>query len=83
MGRDLVELHRQALDAFGERVRGVSDVAWRQPTPCSEWDVRALVNHVVVENLWIPPLLAGKRIEDVTDIAEGDVLGDEPRRAWT
>lgn len=82
MGRDLVDLHRRAVDAFGERVHGVTADAWRQPTPCREWDVRALVNHVVGENLWIPPLLAGKRIDEVTDIPDGDVLGDDPQRAW-
>ena len=82
MGHDVVELHRRATDAFGERVRGVGKAAWHQPTPCTEWDVRALVNHVVVENLWIPPLVAGKRIEDVTDIPDGDALGDDPQGAW-
>ena len=82
MGSDVVDLHRRAVDAFGERVKGVTGTDWHQPTPCSDWDVRDLVNHVVVENLWIPPLVAGKRIDEVTDIPDGDVLGDEPRLAW-
>jgi uncharacterized protein (TIGR03086 family) len=82
VGHDVVELHRRAVSAFGERVEGVSDAAWRQPTPCNEWDVRALVDHLVVENLWVPPLVAGKRIDEVTDIPDGEVLGDDPQRAW-
>jgi uncharacterized protein (TIGR03086 family) len=82
MEHDVVEMHRRAVHAFGERVNGVAETAWRQPTPCREWDVRALVDHLVVENLWIPPLLAGKRIDEVTGIPDGDVLGDDPLRAW-
>ena len=55
---------------------------WTNPTPCSEWDVRALVNHVVGEDRWVPPLLAGLTIAEVGDTLAGDLLGDDPRLAW-
>jgi uncharacterized protein (TIGR03086 family) len=56
---------------------------WTAPTPDTEWDVRALVQHVVGEVVWIPPLLEGKTIADVGDRFEGDLLGDDPKSAWS
>src|SRR5262249_706974 len=48
----------------------------------SEWSVRDLVNHLVYEDLWAPPLLAGSTIAEIGDQFEGDVLGDDPQQAW-
>ena len=56
---------------------------WHNATPCTEWDVRALVNHVVTEQLWAPLLLDGATIEDIGDRFDGDQLGDDPVAAWT
>src|SRR6478735_7046051 len=52
------ELYRRAQDTFGERVHGVRADQWRAPTPCTDWDVRSLVNHVVGENRWAGPWFA-------------------------
>ena len=79
---DVKELHRRALDRFGQHVRAVRDDQWHGPTPCTDWDVSALVNHLVYENLWMPPLLDGKNLADVGDQFEGDLLGDDPKAAW-
>ncbi|MEX2275999.1 MAG: TIGR03086 family metal-binding protein [Actinomycetota bacterium] len=79
---DLASLFQTASSRFGELVHLVRDDQWTSSTPCTEWDVRALVNHLVVEDLWVPPLLAGKTIEDVGDAFDGDVLGDDPIAAW-
>ena len=79
---DLVELHRRATDAFGQRVHAVEGADWGRPTPCPGWDVRALVQHVVGENRWTPPLLAGRTIAEVGDRFEGDLLGDVPAASW-
>jgi uncharacterized protein (TIGR03086 family) len=76
------ELHRRACDGFTQRVHEIRDDQWGSPTPCSDWDVRTLVNHVTAENLWTPPLFGGRTIEDVGDRFDGDVLGDDPVRAW-
>lgn len=79
---DRVELHRRALERFGGLVHEVRDDQWSAPTPCSEWDVRELVNHLVVEQLWVPEMLAGRTIADVGDRYDGDQLGDDPGAAW-
>ncbi len=59
-------------------VESVDADQWQQPTPCSEWSVRDLVNHVVGEDLWTAPLLQGSTIEEVGDRFDGDLLGDDP-----
>ena len=67
-----------AIDGFGERLKVVGAAQWEAATPCGDWDVRTLVNHVVGELLWLPPLLAGQTIAEVGDRFDGDVLGDDP-----
>jgi uncharacterized protein (TIGR03086 family) len=79
---DLVQLFRRSTDRFGELVGSVPAKAWGDPTPCADWDVRELVNHVVGEQLWAPHLVAGETIADVGDRYDGDVLGDDPTAAW-
>ncbi len=79
---DVPELHRRACEGFGRRVHAVADDQWHAPTPCSDWDVRALVGHLVSENRWTPPLMAGQTIADVGDRFDGDLLGDDPKAAW-
>jgi hypothetical protein len=61
MTLDTVELYRRATGEFAARVRLVG-TGWAAATPCSDWDVRALVRHVVEEELWVPPLFAGRTI---------------------
>ena len=79
---DVQGFHARAVEAFGERVHAVPDERWSGPTPCTDWDVRALVNHLVGENLWTPPLFEGRTIADVGDAYDGDVLGTDPKAAW-
>ena len=74
----VVELHAAAVETFRSLVHAVPAEAWSAPTPCSDWDVRALVNHVVNEELWTVPLLDGRTIDEVGDRFDGDVLGGDP-----
>jgi uncharacterized protein (TIGR03086 family) len=78
---DAATLFARAVEAFQARVRVVGDDAWGRPTPCSDWDVRALVNHVVGEQRWVVPLMDGRTIQDVGDAIDGDLLGSAPREA--
>jgi uncharacterized protein (TIGR03086 family) len=76
---DIVELYERALDQAGQIVAGVSPDQFGLPTPCSEWDVRTLLEHVVGGN-WnsaataesSPPQRGGTE----------DLLGDSPAEAY-
>lgn len=48
---DRLALHRAAQQSFAGVVAGVSAAQLDDPTPCSEWTVRDLIDHVVTGNL--------------------------------
>jgi uncharacterized protein (TIGR03086 family) len=75
---DVSTLYQRTVEHFAGHVRAVGDDQWKDPTPCTEWSVRDLVNHVTSENLWTVPLVEGSTIEEVGDRFDGDVLGDDP-----
>jgi nitrilase len=79
---EVPELHRRAVEHFGDLVQQVGPDQWDNPTPCDDWSVRELVNHVAGENCWTAPLFAGQTVADVGDRFDGDVLGADPPAAW-
>ncbi|MFJ9776198.1 TIGR03086 family metal-binding protein [Kitasatospora sp. NPDC101157] len=74
--------YSEALAAFDERVRLITPDRWDSPTPCADWSVRDLVNHLTAEQLWVPELLMGTTTGEVGSRFDGDVLGDDPVAAW-
>lgn len=78
---DVASVFAHSVEEFQSRVRAVGEDAWDRPTPCSDWDVRALVNHVVAEQRWAVPLLEGRTVEQVGDALDGDLLGPAPQEA--
>jgi len=66
-----------ANEEFARRLRLVGPDDWSRPTPCSEWDVRALVNHVVGANVRYQLLLKGASTEEVEATRNVDHLGDD------
>ncbi|MFD2419649.1 TIGR03086 family metal-binding protein [Amycolatopsis pigmentata] len=78
----LLDSHSQALAEFDRTVHLVKADQWDNSTPCTEWTVRDLVNHLVSEQLWVPHLLGGATLAEVGDRYDGDVLGDDPVRVW-
>lgn len=75
---DVAALHRRTVESWESRVEAVAGDQWESPTPCSDWSVRDLVNHVVGEELWTVPLVSGSTIAQVGNRFEGDVLGEDP-----
>ena len=68
----------EAAKSFGQHLAMVDAAQWGASTPCAEWDVRSLVNHVAGELLWMPPLLEGRTVAEVGDRFDGDILGEDP-----
>ena len=77
-----IEMYRRSVEDFGQRVMAIGAGDWAQPTPCTDWSVRDLVRHLVYEELWAPPLLAGATVAEIGDRFEGDILGEDPQVAW-
>jgi uncharacterized protein (TIGR03086 family) len=78
---DLNTLYQRTVNCWSDRVAAVAEGQWAAPTPCRDWSVRDLVNHVVGEDRWTEPLVDGRTIADVGDSLDGDLLGDDPARS--
>ncbi len=79
MAINLPEVHARAvLTTTRDTVAGIRPDQWSLPSACSDWDVRALTNHLVSGNFWVSPLVAGDTIESVGDRLDGDLLDQDP-----
>src|SRR5262245_45228338 len=78
----LAAFYAQAVAGFARILEWVDDADWTRSTPCVDWDVRALVAHVVDEHRWVAPLVAGKTIADIEPSLDADVLAPDPAAAW-
>src|SRR5579864_9539359 len=76
------ELYVRAMANTCAYLEAVRAEQWSSPTPCSEWDVKQIANHLIGENLWAAELLAGKTIEQVGSALDGDLAGDDPGGAY-
>ena len=80
-GHDIGQLLFAAMDSCLKTVEGVSDATWGD-IAIGVWSTRDVVNHVTYEALWATELFQGATILDVGDRFEGDVVGDDPKRAF-
>jgi uncharacterized protein (TIGR03086 family) len=78
---EFLEIYRRSLSEFTDRVPQVGADQWDGATPCADWNVRELVNHIVYEDRWTVPLVRGAALAEVGDRFEGDLLGGDPSGA--
>jgi uncharacterized protein (TIGR03086 family) len=78
---ELDMLYRRTVEGWNDLVGRIGSDQWESPTPCADWTVRDLVNHVTGEDLWTVPLVEGQTIEEVGGRFDGDLLGDDPTTA--
>jgi uncharacterized protein (TIGR03086 family) len=74
-----------ALDGAEPIIAAVGPDEWELPTPCSEWTVRDVVNHLVGGNLLFTRVLGGEPLpprEELIAASRADRLGDDPVGAF-
>ena len=76
------QLYARAMRQTERFIGNVRPEQWSDPTPCTEWTIRDIVNHIVGENLWAVELFQGKTIADVGNRLDGDLLGSDPAGAY-
>jgi uncharacterized protein (TIGR03086 family) len=68
---NIVDRYQAAAEGFTARLDAVADDQWDSPTPCTDWDVRQLVDHVIDIQRQIPEGLG---------VAAGD--GADAQERW-
>lgn len=68
----------RALNATGRLITAIREDQWSTPTPCADWTVRDVVDHLVVGNLIVAALLVGQAPPD----RDTDYLGDDAVAAY-
>ncbi|MGH8975254.1 MAG: TIGR03086 family metal-binding protein [Acidimicrobiia bacterium] len=76
---DVIATHAETLRTTQRVVDGIKPDQLDLPTPCSEWDVRALLAHMVGVN---EVFAAAVRGEEPGATSEDDILGDDPAGAY-
>jgi uncharacterized protein (TIGR03086 family) len=71
-----------AVQQASNCMRHVVPAQLSNSTPCSEWKLQDLLNHMVYEVLWVPEMVAGKTVSEVGDKYEGDALGSNFAVSW-
>ena len=79
----IIDRFVRASDEFERKLRAVRSEQWGWPTPCTEWNVRQLVNHMTRGNLNYVDLLAGGTSAEFRRLREVDALGTDPVGAYT
>lgn len=73
----MLEAYKAGLEHTEKIVAGVSKEQYAQPTSCSEFDVKSLVNHVIGGNYWMATCVKGETPGgDVTDFTGGDIVAE-------
>ncbi|WP_020667529.1 TIGR03086 family metal-binding protein [Amycolatopsis nigrescens] len=73
-----VEQMDRLFGSVGILVDGVREDQWQAPTPCTDWTVRDLVNHLVEVNLIFAALLRDQALPE----PGSELLGADPAGAY-
>lgn len=85
---EALEAYEYATAEFDRRIQAIKPDQWNAPVPsCPQWNVRALVNHVVSNHATVPVAVAsaGTAVDGQGPGARPDAvdrLGDDPVGAW-
>jgi len=76
------DLYVQAMNTTSAYLEAVRSDQWLYATPCTQWTVRDIANHIIGENLWAAELFNGIRVAEVGNRLEGDLTGKDPAAAY-
>jgi uncharacterized protein (TIGR03083 family) len=68
------DLYAKAMSATRAYLDAVQAEQWQNATPCTEWKVRDIANHIIGENLWAAELYNGRTIAEVGNRLDGGSL---------
>ncbi len=74
---DALTAYEQTLVWTGQRIAGVRADNLAAPTPCRDWNLRALVAHVVAGIWYFKALADHERVEELMR-GLSDLVGDDP-----
>ncbi len=82
-----LERYKRAMQAADRVIRGITPDQYDALTPCAEWNVRQLVNHLVFGNWMFARAASGERVaaegnDDDDDDELPDMVGDDPAMAF-
>src|SRR2546423_8618012 len=77
---DQVTAFQKAVDQTGQIVAKVKSDQLGNPTPCSEWDVRGLLNHVIGGLHMFDAAARGEKLPD--GFFDQDKVGDDPAGSY-
>ena len=72
---EILDRYRRNADAFADTVRAVPADRWGDPSPCPDWDARAVVAHIV-QTQGLFETMVGRTIEP------GPSVDDDPLAAF-
>jgi uncharacterized protein (TIGR03086 family) len=78
------EMIQRVLDETRRVVDGIEPAQLSKPTPCSEWDVRALLNHVTGGATMFAECVENGSISDdrLIELITDDQLGDDYKKSF-
>lgn len=68
----------RATAAVADLIASIRPEQWKEPTPCTEWDVRGVVAHLVGMDLVFAAMIGGGPMPE----RGADPLGDDPAGAY-
>jgi uncharacterized protein (TIGR03086 family) len=82
MTEEIIDAVGNARAEFERRLTAITADDWGRPTPCTEWNVRQLVNHIVGHEYRYADNLATNNCKYYVASRDDDFLGDVPQASW-